>query len=82
MTDERHATLWNILPALLLAGLVLLQGGGLDKPLSLAAGAMLYVIFFELIPEALSGKKTPAVFLMLAGLAISALILHLAGHHH
>ena len=54
----------------------------LTVSLALAAGAMLYVIFFELIPEALAGKKTPAVFLMLAGLAISALILHLAGHHH
>ena len=40
MTDDCHATLWNILPALLLAGLVLLQGGGLDKPLALAAAAV------------------------------------------
>ncbi len=53
----------------------------LTVSLAVAAGAMLYVVFFELIPEALEGKKVPAVFLMAAGVALSALLLHLAGHH-
>lgn len=50
--------------------------------LALAAGAMLYVVFFELIPEALESKKVTAVFLMILGLAISALLLQLTVHHH
>ena len=54
----------------------------LTVSLALAAGAMLYVVFFELIPEALEGKKAPAVFFIVVGVALSALLLYLVGHHH
>lgn len=62
MTDDRHATLWNILPALLLAGLVLLQGGGLDKPLSLAVGAVFLLTALRKTAAAdLSRRLSPTV---------------------
>lgn len=54
----------------------------LTVALALAAGAMLYVVFFELIPEALEGKKAPAIFLIVVGLAAGGLLLQLVGHHH
>lgn len=51
--------------------------------LALAAGAMLYVIFLELLPEALAHRKGPWTFLLIGlGLALGALILRLGGHTH
>ena len=51
--------------------------------LALAAGAMLYVIFLELLPEALAHRKGPWTFLLIGlGLALGALILQLGGHTH
>ena len=54
----------------------------LTVSLALAAGAMLYVVFFELIPEALESPKLPAVFLMVVGVSVSAFLIQMIGHHH
>ena len=51
--------------------------------LSFAAGAMLYVIFFELIPEALQLWKDPRIILLIVvGMALGLALLRLAGHSH
>ena len=51
--------------------------------LSLAAGAMLYVIFCELIPEALCNCRPKAVATaILVGLALSMIIVFGGGHAH
>jgi ZIP family zinc transporter len=51
--------------------------------LSFAAGAMLYVIFCELLPEALSNYRPKAVTTaLMIGLALSMLIVFGGGHSH
>ena len=50
--------------------------------LSFAAGAMLYVVFFELIPEALYAWKSPVVILLIVvGLSLGLLLLQWLPHH-
>ena len=46
MNSKPQQTLWTLLPLLLGAGLVLLQGGGLDEPVSLAAAAVFLLLAF------------------------------------
>jgi len=51
--------------------------------LSFAAGAMLYVVFFELIPEMLELWKSPVVILLIVlGMALGLGLLQLGAHHH
>lgn len=50
--------------------------------LGFASGAMLFVLLFELIPEAMEGNRTKASILMAAGLAVGFLLLQLGGHTH
>lgn len=51
--------------------------------LSFAAGAMLYVIFNELLPEAMSGcREKPLAASIVLGLAVSLLIVFGGGHAH
>ena len=50
--------------------------------LSFAAGAMLFVLLFELIPEAIDGNRTRASLLMAAGLGVGFILLQLGGHTH
>lgn len=50
--------------------------------LSFAAGAMLFVLLFELIPEAMGENRTKASLLMAAGLGIGFLLLGMGGHVH
>ena len=50
--------------------------------LALAAGAMLFVLLFELIPEAMEGNRTRVSLLMAAGLGAGFLLLQLGGHTH
>lgn len=54
----------------------------LSAALALAAGAMLHVILFELIPEALEEKKPLPAALIVAGIALGALLLRFIGHAH
>ena len=49
--------------------------------LSFAAGAMLYVIFFELLPEALDLWKSPAlILLIIVGMALGLALLQFSHH--
>lgn len=54
----------------------------LSGVLSFAAGAMLFVLLFELIPEAMESNRTRASLLMAAGLGAGFLLLQLGGHTH
>lgn len=54
----------------------------LSSLLAFAAGAMLFVLLFELIPEAMEGNRTRASLLMAAGLGVGFLLLQLGGHTH
>lgn len=54
----------------------------LSSLLAFAAGAMLFVLLFELIPEAMEGNRTKASLFMAAGLAVGFLLLQLGGHTH
>ena len=55
----------------------------LSAALALAGGAMLYVVFFELLPEAgEQWKSRGSVLAAAAGFALGALLIFSQGHHH
>lgn len=55
----------------------------LAAALGLAGGAMLYVVFFELLPEAnLQWRSRWAVLATVVGFALGVLLLMSSGHHH
>lgn len=56
---------------------------GMAAALSLAGGAMLYVVFFELLPEASAQWKSRwSILATVVGFALGVLLIFSHGHHH
>ena len=56
---------------------------GMAAALSVAAGAMLYVVFFELLPEAAAQWKSKwPILATVLGFALGVLLIFSHGHHH